>query len=158
MWRLKSGEEVVDRFRSHLHSTVAPLLPDALARVEGRERQFLVEEVDFGRIVGQSTCVATGPGDEIVFAQRPGRWGLTRFIKNRQPEPTTSVVVILKTAAGKGHEGKYVLVTAFLGRKAEPEPWDPRATAASRDFWGSHALIWGSEPIVPGTETIVCPW
>jgi hypothetical protein len=89
-------------------------------------------------------------GDEIVFAKRPGRFGLTRFVKNRKPEPCSKVVVILK----KGNYDEVVLVTAFVGHRPEPEPWDRNATAKSQAFWSTRALVWGSEPIVPGTETL----
>jgi len=160
--RLKSGEEVVDRYRSHLHLDVVRLLPDALARIESAGRQFLVEEVDFGRPIGETICVPTGSGDEIAFALRPKRRGLSRFVKNREPEPCSSVVVILKAADGQ--PGAYVLVTAFVGRRPEPEPWDrnairtPEQSARAVAFWSSHALVWGSEEIIPGTETKTCPW
>lgn len=152
--RLGSGEVVVDRPRSHLHADVARLLPEALGRVMSAGREFLIAEVDFGRLVGQTICVATRPGDQIVFAQRVGRAGLTRFVKNRKSEPCSSVVVVLK--AGDG--GEYVCMTAFVGHRAEPEPWDDVATEQSVPFWSSRALIWGSEPIVLGTETTRCPW
>jgi hypothetical protein len=154
--RLKSGERVVDRYNSHLHESVVPLLPEALAKINSQGRIFLVEEVDFGRPIGETVCVVTGRDDQIVYAQRPKRFGLTRFVKNRGPEPTSSVVVILKTADGEA--GAYVIVTAFLGHRPEPEPWDRNATANSRAFWASHALIWGCEPTIPGTETAECPW
>jgi len=152
---LKSGEVVVDRFNSHLHQSVRPILAEALSRVESAGRKFFVEEVDFGRPVGETVCVPTGPSDQIVFAKRPKRFGLSRFVKNRKAEPCSSVVVILKTADGQ--QG-FVLVTAFIGRRPEPEPWDRNATANSRAFWSSHALVWGSEEIIPGTETEKCPW
>ena len=155
-WRLKSGEVVVDRFRSHLHNGVERLLPEALGRIDSAGREFLVEEVDFSRLVGETTCVVTGgpEGGAIVYAQRPERFGLSRFVKNRRPEPCSSIVVILK--AGDG--GEYVLITAFVGTRPEPEPWDRNATERSVEFWSSHALVWGSEPTVPGTETDRCPW
>lgn len=155
-WRLSSGEVVVDRFRSHLHPSVASLLPEALARVDSQSRQFLVEEVDFCRLVGETICVPTGSGDEIVFALRHGRRGLTRFVKNREPEPCSSVVVILKR--DDANSRVYILITTFVGRRPEPEPWDRNATERSVEFWSSHALIWGSESMVPGTETVECPW
>lgn len=164
--KLKSGEVVVDRYQSHLHESVLPHLPAALARIETKGRGFLVEEVVFNHPIGETICVPTGPSDTIVFAQRPKRQGLTRFVKNRQAEPCSSVVVILKTADGQ--PGAYVLVTAFVGQKPEPEPWDRRnfsqqadprkAEQMSREFWNSHALIWGSEEMVLGTETERCPW
>lgn len=162
--RLKSGEEVVDRHRSHLHNGVERLLPDALARIESQGRKFLVEEVVFDHTIGGTTCVATAAGDQIIYAKRPGRWGYTRFVLNRTAEPCPSIVVILK--AGDG--GEYILITAFIGHRPEPEPWDRRnfaqqpdpqeAERYSREFWSSHALVWGSEEVVPGTETRRCPW
>ncbi len=155
-WKLGSGEVVADRHQSHLHSGVAALLPEVLARISAGGRQFLVEEVDFGRLIGETVCVATSDADEIIFAQRLRRAGLTRFVKNRIAEPCGSVVVILKK--DDRDPSTYVLITAFIGHKPEPEPWDRNATEQSAAFWGSHALIWGSEPTVPGTETSVCPW
>ena len=152
--RLGSGEVVIDRYRSHLHPEVVAILSEALMRVQGGE-VFIVAEIEFGRPVGESICVPTQDGDEIVFAKRPRRFGYTRFVKNRRPESCDSVVVILKR---DDHEDYYVLVTAFIGRRAEPEPWDRNATANSRAFWNSHALVWGGESTIPGTETTECPW
>lgn len=151
--KLRSGEMVVDRFNSHLHNGVARLLPDVLAHIESAGRKFLVEEVVFEHQIGETICVSTGPGDQIVFALRPGRRGLSRFVVNRKPEPCSSIVVILKA----GDCGEYILITAFIGQRAEPEPWDKNANGNSLAFWNSHALVWGCEPIVPGTETTVCP-
>jgi len=164
---LRSGEAVVDRFRSHAAThELNGLLTDALARVSSGGRRFLVEVVDFGRPIGESICVATGPGDEIVFAARPGRRGLTRFVKNRKPAPCSSVVVILKR--DDADPRLFVLVTAFIGGQPQPEPWDRNAFAraenpreaevAARSYWSSHALVWGCEETIPGTETTRCPW
>ena len=153
--KLKSKEDVVDRYQSHLHPSVLAVLPEALAKIETKGRSFIIEEVQMGRIIGETTCVITGSDDIIVFAQRPKRFGHTRFVKNRAAEPCSSVVVILKTADEQPEA--YVLITAFIGSKPEPEPWDRNATPNSINFWNEHALIWGSEPIT-GTETAVCPW
>lgn len=152
--RLKGGEEVVDRSRSHLHANVASLLEEALQKVEARGRGFFVETIDFGRVVGNATRVETHEGDEIIFAQRRGRPGLTRFVKNRKSELSSSVTVILK----RGDRGDYVLITAWIGTQAEPEPWDRNTTERSVVFWNTHALLWGSEEIIAGTETKKCPW
>ena len=154
--RLASGEVVVDRNNSHLHESVRPLLSYALSRISSCGRNFMEEVVDFFSEVGKTICVATNPSDKIVYAQRPNRAGLTRFVKNRETEPCSSVVVVLKRADNVS--GTYVLVTAFIGGKPEVEPWDTRATAASRAFWESHALLWDPEQVIPGTETTECPW
>ena len=151
---LKSGEAVTDRHRSHLHEGVARLLPEALEKIETEGRDFFVEEIDFGRLIGETTCVATGPGDQIVYAKRPRRWGHSPFVLNRTAESCSSLVVILK----KAEDGGYVLITAFIGHRPQPEPWDRNATERSVEFWSSHALVWGSEETIPGTETTECPW
>lgn len=154
--QLASGQPVVDRYNSHIHQNVLELLPEAFEKIQLGKEEFMVVQVDFDRIVGQTTCVETDSGDKIVYAQRPKHQGLTRFVKNRLPEDCSSVTVILKEADGA--KGTYVLISAFIGKKAEHEPWDRNATPAAVEFWSSHALVWGSEPIVPGTETDICPW
>lgn len=143
-WRLATGEIVEDRPRSHLTEEARRLLPAALAKISGRTLgQDLNEvELDFGHTIGKSIRVETGPDDEIVFARRPGRDGPTRFVLNREPEPTSKMVVILKRA----RDG-FVVITAWIGSKAEPEPWDRFATPRSKVFWSRNALVWGSVPV-----------
>ena len=155
-WQLGSGEQVFDRADSHVatHPTVHSLLGEALSRIHSEGRGSIVEEVDFGRVVGESICVETRKGDEIVFARRPRRAGLTRFVKNRQAEPTSRVSVVLFRLPN----GNYELITAYVGALAEPEPWDDDATQKSLEFWLWHALCWGYEETVGGTETKICPW
>lgn len=156
---LASGEPVIDRKDSHAasHDTVLPLLAEALSHVHASGRTEFCEEVDFGRVVGETICVATESGDDIVYAQRPGRRGLTRFVKNRVPKPTASVTACFKRAVGGG--GSLLLMTAFVGGRAPAEPWDQRwSTEESTLFWNTHALVWGKEETIPGTETTVCPW
>lgn len=148
---LTTGEPVYDRPNSHLHEGVAGLLPEALMQIRTEGRQMIAEEVDLGRFIGITTGVETTLEDEIIFAQRVGRKGLTRFVKNREGTPTSFLTVVLQKNQS---EESYTCLTAWVGRKAEPEPWDRRATEQSVAYWRSHALLWGSEPVVQGTETI----
>jgi len=158
---LGSGEVVYDRPKSHLHEDgVASLLPEAFTGIESHGRKFFIHEHDFGRVVGETVCVVTGRNDQIVYAKRPKRFGHSRFVKNRAPEPCEKAVVILKR---DDYEDYYVLITAFVGHWPELEPWDRNLRTEadrqrSRKFWGSHALVWGSEPTIQGTETDCCPW
>jgi len=155
--RLVSGELVVDRKDSHVasHTSVMPLLADTLSQISSEGREVFCEEVEFGRVVGETICVHTQPGDNIVFAQRPNRLGLTRFVKDRDPEPTSKVTACFKRTYG----GAYILMTAFVGGRAPSEPWDTKfADDTSREFWSTHALVWGREKMIPGTETNECPW
>lgn len=164
---LGSGEEVRDRADSHVatHTSVHAVLAEALKKIHASERGFIIEEIQMGRIIGETICVATGPGDQIIFGKRPNRWGLTRFVKNRKSEQSSSVVVILKKAEGNDF---FTLITAFVGAMAPPEPWDQRtfsqkpdpkgAEKESKEFWSTHALVYGCEEILKGTETSKCPW
>lgn len=145
----RDGTSVVNRLISHCHIG-ARLLCEALAKIDlsTTADPFAKFSVEMERIVGMSTCVPTGPEDVIIYAQRAGRHGLTRFVQNREPLPCSKIQVILKeTAVPK----TWLLVTAFIGNGAEPEPWDRNATAASESFWREHALVWGTEPVAPGT-------
>lgn len=154
---LQSSELVFDSNPSHLegHPTVRPYLAAALQRTASLGRERIYEEIDFDRCIGVSNCVHTGPADEIVYAQRKNRIGLTRFVRNRVPEPCSSVVIVLVRL----EQGGYVLRTAFIGNKTPMEPWDPESVASvSLPFWNAHALVWGHAEIVPGTETTECPW
>ena len=160
-WRLGSGEPVIDRLNSHFathaaaYPQLAQLLPEALQKINSQGRNFVAEEVDMGRIVGESILVETCLGDEVIFAQRLNRQGLTRFVKNRQPVSCRYITVLLKKAS----EGNfYILMTVFVGRRVPDEPWSEFANRESVRFWNSHALIWDYEEIVPGTETDKCPW
>lgn len=150
--RLASGQVVFDRPNSHMHKSVRALLPEIFKNIYTME-PFMVYEYVFDRVIGLNHCVETGAVDEIIFALRSGRRGPTRFVKKRKPEPTNKAVVILKQV-----EDGYILITAFVGPRAEREPWEADATEKERTFWRTHALIYGSEEIVAGSETQDCPW
>ena len=158
-WHLADGIPVIDRWNSHLtthlkaYPLLGELLPLALNQITSDARDFLLSEVDMGKVVGKSICVATTMSDQIIFAQRPNRKGLTRFVESREPEECSKIAVILKKA-----DGYYVLLSAFVGGPTPPEPWDKFASPESLPFWNSHALIWGHEEVLPGTETRDYPW
>lgn len=149
------GALVVDRPNSHLHDKARKLIAEAIGKITAKGKPFITEEVDFGWMIGLSDCVTTEQHDVILFARRRNRIGLTRFVAGRDPQETSLLTVVLKRADGPQ---KYVLITAFIGGKAEPEPWDANATPDTFEFWKKHALIWGTQDIVDGTATIVCPW
>jgi len=167
--KLGSGEIVIDRPDSHLHEGLGELLDEALAKVNSEGKDFIESETDFGREVGKTSLTETNAKDIIVFAQRPRRAGLTRFVKGREADTCSSVTVVLKKGDRGQYPGNYyVLLTAYVGHITPPEPWSERdfikrpdpdaARKKSRGFWSNHALVYGSEPILSNTETDVCPW
>lgn len=158
--KLKNGASVYDRYRSHLHTeypNLVQLLPEALQLVEPQDSNNFDYTHDFGITIGESICVPTDNGSDVVYAKRPHRQGLTRFVRGVAPIPVTVLTVVLKRDR-QCEDEQYILVTAYIGPKAPPEPWDKHATKESIDFWNTHALVWGSLPVLEGTETVECPW
>lgn len=153
----KNGEPIYNRKSSHFPDFVLELLPEALSQLDlasVKNGEIVTLTHDFGRVIGQNICVVTNDDNKIVWAQRPGRKGLTRLVKNRQPEPTSNLTVALKK---DNSENYYVALTAYIGGRSGLEPWDQRATDDDKLFWDSHALIYELTQIVPGTETNTCP-
>jgi hypothetical protein len=173
---LGSGQVVIDREDgSHLatHPVPEATLAEALALVDAGGRGFIVEEVKFDRVIGLSSCVSTGTGDVIRYATRVNRSFASRFVVERSEVECRSVVLILALKKEEGvdvlsGEAKYVLITAYVGELAPPEPWDERAfglatdplaaASQSKQFWDCHALVWGSQAVIEGTATDICPW
>lgn len=154
MLLLKNGERVSDRHKSKITKELLSLLPEALATIEANKQNFFIAEVDMQRVVGETICVETNDNDEIVYAKRVfvKNERLTRFVKNRSAEPCQFITVILKR--DQNDLTHYIMIDAFIGKKAEPEPGDPNENDNSVIFWSKHALVYGSQEIIPGTEKI----
>lgn len=144
---------VVNRPASHLHLSIDENLSTIISNITCDNRTFFSEQLDYDYPVGVSTCISVDESDEIIFAIRENRKGHTKFVKNRVPELTNSITVIIKKTGEF-----YTIITAFIGKAADTEPWDERATYSSLEFWTSHALIWGTEKIEPNLEVKECPW
>lgn len=140
---LRSNELVIDRHDSHAHLS-GESLEIALFLIDAEGRDFLVEQVDCGQIVGRSRCVETSEEDTIVFGYRYGRPGPTRFVLDREPEiPTAKATIVLKR--DERLPGIMILISAWAGDESQPEPWDENladqiALADSKAFWSNHAL------------------
>jgi hypothetical protein len=132
-------------------------ITETLPDIESRDEAYIVYSKDFGRPIGESKCVETGVDEvePITYAKRKGRNGYTRFVRNRAPEPVNHCTVILKKDESSN---AYILITAYFGLLASPEPWDPNADATARDFWNTHALVWDPDTVELRSVTNTCPW
>lgn len=107
---------------------------------------------DMGRQIGKTNCVITDGSDEIVFAKRIGRESYSRFVKNRELEPTTNIAIVLhKTDDG------YNLWSAWCGDLVPVEADDNGRMRTIEGFWDTHALVYDTKIIQPGTETFQKP-
>lgn len=138
---LKNGVVVYDKdFGSH-NWLSDELLQEGLSKIQ-LNKEFEVFEIDYERIIGTTSCVNTNEQDEVFFARRQFRKTDTRFVKGKKPEPTNYAVIILK----KLDQKSALIVTAFIGKKAEKEIGDPTISTEkekelSDNFWANHALI-----------------
>ncbi len=161
--RLGSGEPVLVPENSHFHDHVTEIngeldhLVIALGQVQSSdadERGFIQKVIPFEDPVGTTNCVETKDGDDILFATRPKRYGPSRFVKNRQPEPCNTLVVVLRSVDAT--KASFNLITAFVGVTSK-EPWDKFAGPTDKVFWANHALVWGTMETIPGSETAEVP-
>ena len=140
-----NGSRVFDRNDGHndVHPVDNSLLQKALYGLTPT-KNFEVFCFDFGRTIGQSTCVTVDETDTIVMAYRKGRKGPTPMVLNRTSEDCSSLVIILK----KIGNDEYILVTTFVGEPSEKEPWDPYLVPGSEEhqkaqaYWSTHALVY----------------
>jgi hypothetical protein len=111
-------------------------------------------EIDIGEFVGMSDLIETTADDKIIYALRPLRLQYSRFVKNKQPQPTLYIVIDLR----KDTDGIYTLYTAYIGKLTPSFPGGDFMPEQSKEFWSHHALVWGTQEIIEGSETTENPW
>lgn len=112
-------------------------------------------EQDMGRIVGHDYVVATKEDDNIFYAKALYEQIYTRFIRNRDPNPTQYVAITLRRVMdGQAYE----LCSARIGRSTPPRPDAAGASLESRHYWKMHALIHTGEPLQARTISKNCPY
>jgi len=119
------------------------ILAEAVKKIE-YNGGFYKDSINMGRIIGKTTCVKVDANDEVQHFYRKKRVGTTPFVKGRDPEDTTNIVVIFR----EGKYGNPMLITSWYGDLAPMEPWDARRKHCTEEeirecdeFWDSHALI-----------------
>jgi hypothetical protein len=153
VFRSKDGYLVMDRRYSHVHDDLDKRLPTIIGRIDCNNEISCQRIVKYDAIIGKTSCVKVSWEDEIVYAIREGRTHHSKFVKNRQKEPTNCVSIILKNLGRI-----YSIVTCYYCERhvglfsGVIEPIDPEI------FWEDHALIWGSEPVLHESITSINPW
>lgn len=152
---------VVDLEHLYLHEGVIPFLEKVISNLTILQVAIHKETIDMGYQVGFADCVSVGETDEIVYAKRVGRFIYSKFVKNREPEPTNNITVVLKRMS----PNKYKLLTAYIGNSSEKEIED-RSISTEEElntciaFWNTHALVLGScevDNIIEGVKVPKTP-
>ncbi len=158
---LNGGRLVVDRLTTHIHPEllVRPtLLSEALSKVvvdsvDLQSGKPLTYEIEFDRVVGQTSCVPCLLSDVYVWAVPLGRYYYRRFALGREPESTNIVTVCI---LWNWRLGNWELRAAYLGPSPELYRADIFDSAASRryHFWNDYVLVYpGNEFVRPKTLT-----
>jgi hypothetical protein len=154
IYQNKKGIRFIQRvISSHIHRGVEPFLSQIFEQISDFDAETIEKDFPFPCIIGKSTCVSTNENDKIFYAKREDRSGHSRFVLNREPIDTNKVSVnLLKVPT------HYLIISAYLGGKAEREPWDKRASSSALEFWKNHAFVDGYEKMIIESKTDICPW
>ena len=146
----KDGAEVfVLAENEHMaaHAAVSDaILAEGVGKIEISGRPFLMDTVEFDRVIGADDCVAVTNVDDIRLLQRKARRGLSRIVFNREADPTR----LLTVGICRDDDGLLTVFTAFFGAKAPKEPWDCKTDAERAEsdaFWATHALVFNPEAL-----------
>ena len=116
--------------------------------------QRLVIEHDMGRNIGTSDIVKTSNDDSIYYAQPIKSAVFSRFAKNRSPQPSQLLTIVMVQDA----DGDYEIQNAWIGPSSPAFPGDEHETPGSRAYWQTHALVQDAQVIQLKSITKDCPY
>jgi len=111
-------------------------------------------EIDMGRVIGSTDIVETSEKDNIYYAQPVKNANYSRFVKNRPPQPSRKLTIIVQ----KDDIGNYEVTDTWIGPCSPPFPGHENATDESRPYWENHALVQDAQIIQSRSITKVCPY
>lgn len=114
----------------------------------------LAIEQDMGRQIGTTDIVQTGISDAIYYAQPLKSEVFSRFAKNRYPQPSNTLTVIVERDA----EGNYEVSDTWIGPNCPAFPGAKYATGDSKKYWQTHALVHDAQAVQSKSVTRVCPY
>jgi len=163
--------KITNKGYEHLltHEEITPMFLDECIKkidtstIKIKDKSNISIEIKFNKIIGKTSCIKTQKikyNEKTYFAQRIGRPYPSRVIKTQKQDCDT-VTIILKPffktqdiprlyAEMNPKPLYFTLITAYIGYKAEKEPWDisiknEEEKTAALDFWCNHALIFDPE-------------
>lgn len=135
----------VEHMRAHPIST--HLIDQAFKQlIIESNNEWFVGTAEFGRVIGRSGCVQASQIDAdspALFAFRKGRKFASRCQRG-EGSPTEQLTVV---ARRQGHHKGWILVSAWCGPAAKPEPANLNQKE-NLAFWCENALVWNDESFV----------
>ena len=132
---------------------VMNLIKEALPTLSIKGDKVIIER-NMGRGIGNSDVVTTSDNDNIYYAQPIKKVVYSRFAKNRIPNPSQTLTIVLQ----KDDDGNYEVSDTWIGNSRPPFPGDENETDDSKTFWETHALIHDAQIIQTKSITKNCPY
>ncbi len=132
---------------------ILDLIKELLSTKVLRNRRIIFEQ-DMGRAIGTTDIVPTSDKDTIYYAQALKSEVFSRFAKNRYPQASTTLTVIVE----RDTKGCYEVRDTWIGANHPAFPGDEHETAESKTYWQTHALVQDSLAIQSKSITKVCPY
>ncbi len=114
----------------------------------------IIIEKDMGRNIGTTDIVSTSTNDSIYYAQPVKTAAFSRFAKNRYPQQSNMLTIIVEQDA----DGNYEVRDTWIGCYCPAFPGAENETAESKTFWQSHALVHDAQDIQSKSITKDCPY
>ncbi len=150
---LKSGEQVYNRDSTHVDKVIKDLVLDVLPSIESNDEVHFEKSITFPSNIGICRVVNTTSNDQIYYAVRKNRKGYSRIVKGKEGEQSN----VLSLALLKSSETKYILITAYIGDRAGPEPYDKYCMPSDKEYWLNHAFVEELVEIDKNTITNIPP-
>lgn len=135
----KNKKIIVNRSDSHINNDIKPLIKKALAKMLIDSKVFQEITVRFNRNIGYTNVVELKKSDKIFYAKRIGREGYSRFVSKAQPKKSPFFTIILLKSKTDANE--YILITAYIGERAGPEPYDKNCLEKDKQYWMKLAFV-----------------
>jgi hypothetical protein len=133
----------------HLFAVIEEML--SMKALSGKS---ITIEQDMGRNIGTSDIVTITDDDTIYYAQGVKSDIFSTFVRNRAPQASAILTVIAMQDA----DGNYEVRDTWIGANHPPFPGEDHATATSKIYWQTHALVRDAHAIQSKTITKVCPY
>lgn len=135
------------------HPHVIALIKELFSTYKPHDKRIVIEK-DMGRDIGTTDIVSTGEKDTIYYAQALKSDVFSRFARNRSPQTSTILTVIAEQDA----DGNYAVLDTWIGANHPAFPGDVHATAESKPYWETHALVQDALAIQSKSITKACPY
>ena len=114
----------------------------------------IIIEHDMGRNIGTTDIVSTSNDDTIYYAQPIKTEAYSRFAKNRYPQPSKMLTVIVEQDV----DGNYEVSDTWIGSYCPAFPGAENETDESKAYWQTHALVHDAQNIQSKSITKDCPY